>query len=215
MESYYGKTRFQQADEVQHRRVQQGRQGTKIGAWAISQAREIGVGGVLFDLACGNGRHLPGLAEGGRKVLAGDVSEGMLKAAREIPTEASVRAFVRLEAERLPLADKSCEVVFSARFFHHLPSRDLRERILCEAFRVSRSGAVITYKARYTFEHFESRIKHFLRRSQPSHQWYFAGEDEFREIAERNGWRIGRRFSPHGRFSANRALVFVPMENGG
>jgi malonyl-CoA O-methyltransferase len=66
----------------------------------------------VLDLGCGTGAFLPALeaAFPGARLLAADLAEGMLAAARR----GEIRcAWVGADAERLPLADRSIDIVFS------------------------------------------------------------------------------------------------------
>ena len=73
----------------------------------------------LVDLGCGTGYSLPALAEraGGGELLALDIAEGMLDYARQRCQQAAdtqVDQWICGDAEDLPLADDSVDVIFSS-----------------------------------------------------------------------------------------------------
>jgi ubiquinone/menaquinone biosynthesis C-methylase UbiE len=207
---YFAKSRFQLEEAARARRAEQGLTNQLGTEWAIKQIGEIAGGGLLLDLACGNGRHVEDLCEVAGSVLAGDYSEAMLRAARNIlPTERQI-PLVRLDAEQLPFADKSLDGIFCARFFHHLPKREIREIILAEAFRTSRKVAVVTFKARFSWEHLTFMLKCWVR-SRASYR-YFIPMTEFEEIARAHGWKVTRRYAARGGLSSNCVVVMQPME---
>ena len=207
---YFGKERFQSKAEAQRRRVEQGKLGQRLTRWTVEQAKSLVSTGPVLDLACGNGRNLQALATGGMKVLGGDISEPMLKSAQELVTPAGHFPLLRFEAENLPFTDGAFDVTFSVRFFHHLPTRRVRERVLSEAFRVSRNGIVITYKARFTYEHLVSSLRKLLHGVKKTEGRQFIGRSEIEDIARSQGWRVSRDHSVRGCLSANRALVLEP-----
>jgi ubiquinone/menaquinone biosynthesis C-methylase UbiE len=94
-------------------------------------------GGVALDLGCGNGRHAELLAERCDRVLACDISRGLLENARE---RASERVFdadlLQADASALPLRDGAVSVATYVATLHHLPARDARVASLNELARV-------------------------------------------------------------------------------
>jgi len=209
---YFAKGRFQREEEARTRRADQGLTGQRRTEWALRQIGQIAGGGSVFDLACGNGRHFEGLCQVAGKVMAGDYSEAMLGAARGLaPKDRSV-PLVRLDAERLPFADKSLDAIFSARFFHHVPKREIRETILAEVFRTSRKVAVVTFKVQYSWEHVMFALKSWVRSKSRRSYRYFIPMAEFEEIAKAHGWKVTRRYAARGGLSSNRVVVMEPSE---
>jgi tRNA (uracil-5-)-methyltransferase TRM9 len=91
-------------------------------------------GAVGLDVGCGNGRHLPALAERVDVPIGLDVSTELLQIAGE---RGDVDAdLVAGDAATLPLADDAVAVAISIATLHHLPSRELRIRSLDEIARV-------------------------------------------------------------------------------
>ena len=125
-----------------------------------------GIGAVL-DLPCGTGRFTELLLQGGRRVVSADRSLPMLRAARE-RTGAGTQSTVCCDAERLPFADRSFDLVLSIRFLFHVP-RGLRADILREMARVSRAWVVVDVRHRYSLATFSKRWRaRLLGRAPPS-----------------------------------------------
>lgn len=210
---YLAKDRFQLEDEAAVRRMKPGLSGGKASSWAVERALAIADGGPILDLACGNGRHLPSLIANNHQVYAGDISDPMLRVARTLlGNTPEAQRLVRLDAERLPFADHTFDVVISARFFHHLPIRNLRASILSEAFRVSRKAVLITYKTFLSWEHLVRKIKSVVRGRGGRLEHYYVWPAELSGIAKEHGWRVSGHFASQPFLGANRVLVMEPIE---
>jgi SAM-dependent methyltransferase len=210
---YLAKDRFQLQDEATRRRMTPGISGSRVSSWAIEQVLALASGGPIFDLACGNGRHLPPLIAANHQVYAGDISLPMLQVAHGLlASSPEDRRLIRLDAERLPFPDHSFDVVLSARFFHHLPARNLRASILSEAFRVSRKAVVITYKSFLSWEHLQRKVKSHLRGKGGKLEHYYLWAKEIDGIAREEGWRVTKHFASQPFLGANRVLVMEPLE---
>jgi SAM-dependent methyltransferase len=102
--------------------------------WALEYCRER----EIVEAACGTGPGLGLLAEAGRSVVAGDVSAAMVQIAQEqyagrIPVE-------RFDAEALPFASNSKDVVILFEALYYLPHPD---RFVAECKRVLRPGGMV------------------------------------------------------------------------
>jgi ubiquinone/menaquinone biosynthesis C-methylase UbiE len=102
-------------------------------------------GSSFVDCPCGNGRWFETLARRAKKIVAVDVSPGMLHFARDraecLPHEIE---FHQASAEELPLEDGSVDYVFSYALMKHLPV-PVQYRVLAEFARVSRRGVVCSF----------------------------------------------------------------------
>ncbi|WP_137287148.1 class I SAM-dependent methyltransferase [Halorussus salinisoli] len=92
---------------------------------------------IALDLGCGNGRHAELLAAQADRVVAADVSRGLLETARERAADRGFDAdLVQADAATLPLRDATVGVAVYVATLHHLPSRAARVGSLDELARV-------------------------------------------------------------------------------
>lgn len=93
-----------------------------------------------LELGCGLGRFSRALARRFRTVLALDVSEGMVRKARELNPEAEYPGltFAASDGLTLPAANASADFVFSYEVFQHMPTEDVIAANLKEVARVLR-----------------------------------------------------------------------------
>jgi SAM-dependent methyltransferase len=82
--------------------------------WVMSRALALGAGGVVLDLASGRGRHAVPLAAAGARVVALDLSEHAVRAARRASL-GKVHGVVA-DAGALPLRARAFDVVLCVRF---------------------------------------------------------------------------------------------------
>jgi ubiquinone/menaquinone biosynthesis C-methylase UbiE len=91
-------------------------------------------GAVGLDVGCGNGRHLPALAERVETPIGLDVSTELLRIAGD--RDDVDPDLVAGDAAALPIADDAVTVAISIATLHHLPTRELRVRSFDEIARV-------------------------------------------------------------------------------
>lgn len=96
-------------------------------------------GGVGLDVGCGNGRHVPVLAERVDRAVGLDVSRPLLEVAVE-SNDVPGAEFVQGDATALPLADGCVDVAVYVAALHHLRPRAARIRSLDELARVLAPG---------------------------------------------------------------------------
>lgn len=87
-----------------------------------------------LDLGCGTGYFTRALAERFGEGLALDIAEGMLNHARPL---GGATHFIAGDAERLPLQDSTCDLIFSSLAVQWCADF---EAVLGEAFRVLKPG---------------------------------------------------------------------------
>ncbi|TWG14619.1 class I SAM-dependent methyltransferase [Actinoplanes teichomyceticus] len=114
--------------------------GDDLPAYAKA-VREAGVrpGDVALDVGCGTGRALPALAGAvgpAGRVIGLDFTPDMLAEARRAGRDA-VAALIVADARRLPVADRTADVIFAAGLVNHLPDPVAG---LTELARVTRPG---------------------------------------------------------------------------
>jgi SAM-dependent methyltransferase len=98
--------------------------------------------GRCAEIGCGAGRITRHLAETFEAVEAIDVSEGMIRYARERIVNPAVRFHVT-DGLGLPLPDASVDAVFSTHVFQHLDSYPQAASYFAEMARVMRTGATL------------------------------------------------------------------------
>ncbi|GBD34164.1 2-methyl-6-phytyl-1,4-hydroquinone methyltransferase [bacterium HR34] len=122
-------------------------------------------GDKVLDFGCGNGRLYHLLSKNKNIYYYGvDVSENLVKIAQNnLPTGESCQVKVMEDPLKLDFPDNFFDVVFSIAVFHHIPSKDFRNKILAEIKRLLKDNGffVITVwnlrrKYRKTF------IKNFI-----------------------------------------------------
>jgi SAM-dependent methyltransferase len=99
--------------------------------------------GPVLDLGCGTGTHAVRMARRGFRVVAVDLTNaGVTAARRRIKSEGLAGEFVVADAEQLPFRDGAFAVVWSALLLHHFPKLD---RLPGELARVTR-GRVVAFE---------------------------------------------------------------------
>jgi malonyl-CoA O-methyltransferase len=91
----------------------------------------------ILDLGCGSGLFLGALAKRGRLIVGVDSSPEMLEIAKRRPTRA---ALLLADADHLPFADQSFDVVVSVTLLQNMPNPEITVR---EAARVMKLGGIM------------------------------------------------------------------------
>jgi SAM-dependent methyltransferase len=108
-------------------------------AWVLGHVEWRGTE-TAADVGCGPGSYLGELARRAERTVAVDLSIGMLKEAREGSGPSSMIAVTAGDAQQLPLADKSIDVLLAAHMLYHVKSIDTA---LAEFRRVVRPGGTL------------------------------------------------------------------------
>ena len=99
----------------------------------------------ILDIPCGNGRWWKLLSKKAKKIIACDISSGMLKfAAHKKNKFKSKITLKKSDAEKLQMFDKSVDYSFCFALTKHLP-RNIQFKVLKELNRVSKKGIVCTF----------------------------------------------------------------------
>ena len=112
---------------------------TRHAPWPeVERFLEKSDGGALgLDVGCGNGRHVPRLAERVDRVLALDISRDLLGEARaRLAEEGRGHALLQGDAAALPIGDGRIDLAVSVATLHHLRDRRMRIDGLRELGRV-------------------------------------------------------------------------------
>jgi ubiquinone/menaquinone biosynthesis C-methylase UbiE len=105
---------------------------------------KIETNSIILDVPCGNGRWWKLLAKKAKKIIACDISPGMIKfASKKKKTIKSNVVLKRADAENLPIANKSVDYSFCFALTKHLP-RNIQFKVLNELSRVSKKGIICT-----------------------------------------------------------------------
>jgi SAM-dependent methyltransferase len=173
------KKRHYQRDEVVARYDDRRFKGGVAGAKSERKWRMIlkalrGVDGLrtVLDLPCGTGRFTSRLLHHGFILINGDISLPMLQTAREHADGDGFTGSVRMDAERLPFADSSLDLVLSIRFLMHVP-RGARIRIYREYARVARRYIVIDVRHKYCLNLWSKKLRRAvgMRVKVPEHRY--------------------------------------------
>ncbi|MEE9274126.1 MAG: class I SAM-dependent methyltransferase [bacterium] len=143
-------------------------------ARSSSLARSVEVlnpeGGALLDIATGAGHTAFAMAGRCERVIASDLTEGMLASARKLAAEKGVEnaSFLRGDAESIPVRDGALDYVSVRIAPHHFGDV---ARAIGEMARVLRPGGKLIYIDNVAPEEppEAERYNHFERRRDPSH----------------------------------------------
>lgn len=124
--------------------------GFEIKRYAASLADEIKNETPLLEIACGTGRFTPLLAPRFLHTFSLDVSIESLRVLRKklagTPHEKKV-TLIHADAAHLPFASETFEKVGCFQMFQHLPSHDIRCKMLAEIQRVLKNGGKLSLSA--------------------------------------------------------------------
>ena len=85
-------------------------------AWVLDQLPWRGTE-LVIDIGCGSGAYIPKVQSRGRVYIGGDLSLGMLTG---LPNEVKR---VNLDAQRLPFADHTADVILANHMLYHVPDQ--------------------------------------------------------------------------------------------
>ncbi len=161
---------------------------------------------IVFDAAGGTGKWTIPIAKCGAKVILGDISEGMLKTAKEkINREEGLQQQVeakKCDLRKLDFEDQTFDMVFCE---HALCFIKEQETVVKELVRVLKKGCPLIISgqnryvlslstlqgenANYAFRVLSKETQFIMRNSL---QVYALSPEEFRQVLESNGLRIGK-----------------------
>lgn len=133
----------EQADRYQHRNKRKHQEEMQLIERGLQQLTNVRT---FLDAPCGVGRASMLLSQKGYKVTGVDLGEGALQAARETVEAAKADVVIeRADLEQLPYETDAFDACLCFRFIHHLPTAELRDKIIGELCRVSRNYVLISY----------------------------------------------------------------------
>ena len=165
----------------------------------------------IADIPCGIGRWAPVLRERAHRVFGLDISWPMLERAhaeQSGPEASGPLALARAEAERLPLADGSVDVVFCYALMKHLPP-EAKRAVLAEFARVARRGLVISFALFNPLTHLRWRWmmwRQWRRSGGATVHSYPLWPRELESLAGELGLRVARRASVLGFLSLEKVV---------
>jgi SAM-dependent methyltransferase len=108
--------------------------------WVVDQL-DPQPGRLVADVGCGPGTYQSRIAERGAVIVGLDLSDGMLRECRTVATQHGHGiALIRADAQALPLATESSDLLLAAQMLYHVPDRELALR---EMRRVLKPGGRI------------------------------------------------------------------------
>jgi len=106
---------------------------------------KIETNSIILDIPCGNGRWWKLLSKKAKKIIACDISPGMLKFASQKKNKFKSKIILKKsDAEKLTMLDKSVDYSFCFALTKHLP-RNVQFKVLRELNRVSKKGVICTF----------------------------------------------------------------------
>jgi len=162
--NYEGKTRYQReeiADGYDNRRFTslKGRITNRLEMSRINDALQVAnVTGEVLDLPCGTGRMTEMLLEKGFQVTAADISEEMMKHARQKTSRFGDQvSFEICDVENLKFPENRFELILTMRLIHHIPP-DLHNRILTQLWKTTAKWVIISFSNKYSLQNIRRNI---------------------------------------------------------
>jgi SAM-dependent methyltransferase len=152
-------------------------------ALAITGARDA----TVLDVPCGAGRLTPLLLPVSVRLVSCDYSPAMLHVFRRTHLEP---CFVG-SAFDLPFADRSFDVVFSARLSHHIESDARRADYLREIMRISAGFVIVTIFDRSSLK---NRVREVSRRFSGKRSKHTFARGDLEQIARGGGFTVAAGF---------------------
>jgi ubiquinone/menaquinone biosynthesis C-methylase UbiE len=140
-------------------------------------------GGAVLDVPCGAGRLTPLLEPVASRLVSADYSASMVSVLRRVRGHEGLVS----DAFHLPFADRSFDLVFSARLSHHIADADLRARYLGEVMRVARSWTIATV---FDSDSLKNRLRELRRRFSDKRPKHTLSRQQVAAIAAGAGFEI-------------------------
>ena len=148
----------------------------------------------VLDAPCGGGRvsiYLSGL---GYQVSAADLSEAMIKIAREKFAQKGLSVAVeQQDVEKLTYSDRHFDTLVSFRLFHHFPDQDIRRRVVNELCRVAGKNVVLSYFSPISFTSMRNKFAAAIGGKKSKK--YSTPLSEVERYFKANGFRLRKDFA--------------------
>lgn len=165
----------------------------------------------FLDAPCGTGRATILLEKHGYKTVGVDLGDGSIEVARrEIARLGLHSSIEKANLEHLPFQDKQFDAVLCFRFFHHLPTPELRDCIVAELCRAARKYVVISYFSPFSI----TSVKRALRKElggRPSSQ-FTTPLEEVKSYFSRNGFKLSKDYPQKQFIHTLHLAVFIRNE---
>ncbi len=165
----------------------------------------IPAGSSVLDMPCGTGRITEHLLDLGYEVSGADISQDMMKIAREkIGTHPNLKGLHRVDAEDTKLPAESFDCVTSVRLMGHLP-REVKVRVVREMSRLSRKHLVIAFYVTSGLRSMKWFLKYGKLQSR-NPTWYPITERDLGRLFEECGLSVEMRLPA---FLVSDAITFL------
>lgn len=177
-------------------------------------------GASILDLPCGTGRLMRILLDRGDRVTAADISEAMLRRARENyhtyceqhNGDAPPIRFELRDVLASGFEDDAFDGVTCIRLFHHFADAQTRRRALSELRRVCRGPIIVTFLNSFALDRVTSWLKARIRGRKHDSQLPIPFKTFAADIAAA-GLQIDRRIAAHWGISSRWFLVLSRRES--
>lgn len=157
-------------------------------------------GAMVLDVPCGNGRMTQLVTRADLKLAAMDYNLSMLQAMAQRGTGRMLQCRAQADVMRLPLPDKSVDLLIDMRLLHHVPDQETRVAMIREMMRVCRGRIVTSYWTTHCWRYLRKRLLGKRIRGVPISPGRFA------DACERAGLIVERQ-TPMRRFIEDEIVV--------
>jgi SAM-dependent methyltransferase len=141
--------------------------------------------GLVLDLPCGAGRISPILAPAARTLISGDYSRTMVEVLKR--RYESRHPVLVADSFKLPFADRTFDLVYSARLSHHIGDDALRLAYLKEVLRVSKAWTIVTIFDARSLKNLLRNMRRAFSKKRPKNT---LSREQVAEIAAAEGFSI-------------------------
>lgn len=139
--------RIKQSTEAAQRYLQRPRSKHKAEMALVKKAFGIVPPGCrVLDIPCGTGRATILLQQLGYDCTGADIGDGAIEVAKQQVRIAGLESLIeKKDLEAIDYPDGAFDTALCFRLFHHLPTDEVRDKVVSELCRVAKSHVVISY----------------------------------------------------------------------